>query len=568
MKVFKIIAKLIGIIDDLDKYFFEVQCGNGPVILSVSNAGEFNVPLVSSSSSIAHLSVNIIGKVGTVKRLFGSKVAKVKCSSGCETIDLVYSKATGDQIDVMVKMSYELVTSSVYDAIRHLGNGQGICVSVSFIDTMKEDLSIRVLNDQGTCISTTTIDTLAASSFIILHQEHKSMELSIAGKNSGVITVPIECAVPFVTKIDSYPEGYVLLSVQVVQGAPGRVLCLEDVLIDPPKGEQYVYHIENIRMDVEEEAHFDKTKSSKGVVYGPIVSRLELPSYSQGSGGRCMYALPSAVAVKTPIEEVTPQKTIFDNGIRGLILSQDDPVAPVRVRLSVIRIIDSPKDSEEHFNEGPCGIVLVSAILKEIDRHIIETFDGDIEDDHNTKDGEESPSHLILEREKKQYPWQVPIGGAIDFVADLPLPYMIGDRLTASMILSVIEPPPEEHDADILEDKLEAESQLQAMLLASPRAPVEVTQSLPLLKQAAEMSVESASRSPVGVSKSQTSPQLSLSVGAGGSIIQLLSDELKEKQRVIDRLLDDNQMKAEVIMQILNGFGTYFIMVAVTIEYR
>jgi hypothetical protein len=548
MKLFKIEAKLIGITSDLENYFFEVQCGNGPVVLSASNDGEFSVPHVSSSSSIAHLSVNIIGKVGTVKKLFGSKVAKVKCSAGRETIDLVYSKATGDQIDVMVKITYKLVMASVYDAVRELGNGQGICVSVSFIDTAKEDMSIRVLNEQGTCISMTTIDALTVSSFIVLHHEHKTMELSIAGKNSGVITVPIESDVPFVTKIESFPSGYVLLSVQVVHGHPGRVMCLDDVLIDPPKGEQYVYHIENIRMDVEETARFDQAKPCSGVVHGPIVSRVELPSYSQGSGRRIMYALPATppLPVDDSLEEAeavrVQPKALFDSGMRGLILSEDDPAAPIRTRLSVIRVLDGHRDSDEQVNEGPCGVVLVSAILKEIDRQCIETVV------HADADANEpcSPTQAMLEQ--SGYPWRVAIGGDIDYVADLPeLPYMVGDRLTASVIVSAIEPPPAAVEASEVtdEDKLEAESRLHAMLMSSPRAPVQITESLPLLKQAAEEVDKSVDTQSTGA-HGAVSPQLSLSMGAGGSIIQLLSDELKEKQRVIDRLLDDNSLKAEV----------------------
>ena len=554
MKVLKLLAKLINIHDEFGNYFFEVQCGNGPMVFAPSDAKEIIVPFVSSSATAAHLTVNIIGKVGSVKKLFGSKVAKIKCTNHRETVDMLFAKDTGDQMDAMVKVTYELLPCPMFDAMSHLNHGQGLCVAVTFVDAMKEDLSVRVLNEQGSCLSMGTIDIRTMSVFMILHHEHKKMEVSIAGKNSGVITIPIEDNVPLVTKFDTFPSGYVLISMQLTPPSSGRVLCLDDVLFDAPAHEQYVYHLENIRLGVDDSSSGNVSANSNGVLYGPILSRTEVPQVPTRQTGRVMYVLPrprrkpESIGVEMGLHEKDdePLSLTYDNGIGGFIFSDDSLDTSVHTRLSIIRIITTDVD-DESVREGPCGIVLVSAILKEVDREecpgnvqdssLSPTPTNAVERSSEGKDDKEAWTHRDSSRRAR-----VSIAGEIDYVADLPdLPFLIGDRLAASVFIGVIEPPPvvndlEENDTDLLQ----AESSLEALKNPTPRVAMEPVSMLP---------------APTLLSENPTSPQsrgkadgsaLSVSVGAGGSIVQLLSDELKEKQRVINRLMDDNSAKAEV----------------------
>mmetsp|Transcript_2270 Transcript_2270/g.3482 ORF Transcript_2270/g.3482 Transcript_2270/m.3482 type:complete len:787 (+) Transcript_2270:176-2536(+) len=534
-------SKLINVSREYADCSFEYQCGNSPAIVSSSDpaAPAVCVPLISSSPSAGHLVINVVHRINSEDKIIASRTIKVTSSDQTQEEKFNLDKSSGDALNGTLMVEYKVEECSVLNAMSTLTRGQGLCISANFVGTPSEDLSIRVLDEKGVCVAMTSIIPPRASSFLVLHSELGDLELSVAGKNSGVFQVPFAVNIPMVVKLEAYPSGYILLHVQLLSPGTGRCVTLDTVNLDLPNGDGIIYHLESLLLDTDELAPVNTTAVCAGIVYGPILSRRELPPHPSTVRNKFTYALSNVESSSDGAEEESKKPRVCDSGIRGLVLSPDSADSKVCLRLSVLRVLDSQRSSEETVLEGPCGVLLASCVLREIDRQgvsctgttskNVQELSDDVEQVKEATSGEDCFTCIM--------------GGEIDYVGDnTDTPLAIGDRLSASVVVGYILSNtllPEQPKDD--SQPLPSESLLEDI---SPKCVIEPAR--PVLISSAPTSPQHEDTPQTSMSQSLPPGDSSLSA-AGGSFVQLLSSELREKQRVIDRLLDDSTAKGEII---------------------
>jgi hypothetical protein len=541
-----------------ENIFFEYQCGNGPKFLG--NPFDAVVP-VTTTSAVINLKVALILPSGDK---FESNV-KLRESDEIQSVDI---NIPLQSTNVAIRVSFKFSQGDITHIANILSHGNVISILSSFYNEVPEDLSLRFLSEQGHCVGMTTM-TNTGMAIVVLHHEFENLELSVAGKTFGVCQIPIEFGLPMIVSFEGDSGGSIILCLNSMKR---KCDAFEAISINTVQCEALLnrqldyqsnlaYHLEILLSESQQFVGPNDSLICSGVVTAPLLSRLELPHPPTTFIERTIYSLP---ATKRPSSS-HPLTISLGHGV--LLCPRDVGLGSkgIDLRLSILRLMPlSPHMGQEPnpLNESS-AILLASCLLKETERIPISN------DDKVRVRGESDAINVLF--------W-----GQVDVIRDHPdNPFSIGQKVSISTCLfqlpnqgnvsseaqssSLVEkepmPMPPSHTSPEAENALPSLSEL-ADISHLAQATLELGDSLPIalsVSPSRQVLSTTSSRthlqSPVlhqsgsnllGQSLSESGSGGGGGGGGGGGIIQLLSAELKEKQRIIDRLMNDNALKSEV----------------------
>lgn len=592
MKLLNVSPKIINIPKEYENYFWELQCGNG-VSITYENEGIIEkerilnnkkhlltrLPLLTSLTTITQLTLTILCIIEGDLIILGTKVVKLKdITENIETIEVKMEQFGKDSITVTLSLTYQFVNCSCIELLDFLTTGLTVNTMVNFVGIPREEVSLRILNDKGSCLAVTTIKQQQNSSYLIFNTSLNNLEISIASKSTGVVQMPFDINTPMVLKLDGYPTGYILLSINVTKGYQRETESVRTMILDtisyqsqtssssssssipttavigeesnvittnssesilPPN---FVYHLQTLLIEGEENTPPNPTLLSSGILNGPLISRLEIPKFPPSFGLNSFYTLPTNKLTTQSQDESKSYHLPTD--INGIMITLNEYLTTkLKLRVSILKahqssnvnvyndretMTESSINLDQTVDEGPCGLYFASGVLYETERtsHSLPYAIKHI--DHK---GDESIKYL----------YSCYLEGVIDHVSDM-IPnntFQKGDKITCHVIIySTYIAPTSSLSTELLplKENIENQELLPSMSVLSHIS------SHPEIVTEPELESNSIMRTSLShqsiPNKSEDNSNL--------HVIQVLANQLQEKQRVIDRLLDEGVMKAEV----------------------
>lgn len=506
---------------------------------------------------------------------------------------------------IIISTSYQMITSSCIELLELLTNGITINTLINFIDIPREDISLRILNEKGTCLALSNIKQQQSSSYFIFNPLVTNLEISIASKSTGVIQMPFEINTPMVLKLEGYPTGYILLCINSTHGHKKEIERTRTLLLDTisyysstaaaatnsvtddihshqlkdslpsspltslsstPKEKineiinlpsNIIYHIQNLLLEGDEDISPNPTLLSSGIVYGPLISRLEIPKFSPSFLLNSFYSLPYGQN-EHDITSLTKEIHHLPSNFRGILITENEYLSTkIKLRLSFLRTHDSITGSmattssieSNAIQEGPCGLYLASGVLREIDRT-----------SHSLPESIKHPHGQVdLESDSIKCLFTCYLEGTLDHISqDIPNNFFhIGEKITCHVVIyssnvqqeKITIPELKNNIEDTIDDFLPSVSIL-SHLSTSPEIVEDNFHDTHSIQSSSVMSISDTESQLESQSQSQrrntNTNTHNLHNGPGNDIIQILTNQLYEKQRIIDRLLDEGTMKAEV----------------------
>ena len=238
--------------------------------------------------------------------------------------------------------------------------------------------------------------------------------------------------------------------------------------------------------------------------------------------------------------------------LHGILLTENEYLTTkLKFRLSFLRahhftpsLIESSLATtstveSNAIQEGPCGVYLASGILREVDR-ISHSLPESIKHHPSVEEGEEISSIKCL--------YTCYLEGTLDHIAqDIPDNFFqVGEKITCHVAIysSSLPPTNPQRSEPLSSVEEEVEFLPSVSVLSHLSTSAEVIDD----NEIADTNSTIALNPPRRKSSSTTHTQGSSSDIIGGEIVHVLTNQLNEKQRIIEKLLDDGALKAEVFI--------------------
>jgi hypothetical protein len=329
-----------------------------------------------------------------------------------------------------------------------------------------------------------------------------------------------------------------------------------------------IFHLQNMLLAGEEETPPNPTLLSSGILYGPLISRLEIPKFSSSYLSNSFYSLPpdDPLSGQLTSEEKEKQGSHhrLPTDLHGIMITENEFLTTkLKFRLSFLRThqiaptsssLATASSVDSGIPEGPCGVYLASGILREIDRTSHSLPESIKHLPHPSSSSSSSSTSV-------KCLYSCYLEGTLDHIAeDIPDNFFqVGEKITCHVAIYSASIPPITASQELLEEEenaaefLPSVSVLSHLSTSAEMVTDNDSATLSLFPHLNETPTDPHSNLVSNQLTSQRRKSSSVNGGGGGAgagagaeVIQVLSNQLNEKQRIIERLLDEGAVKAEV----------------------
>lgn len=151
--------------------------------------------------------------------------------SKTRTVTVKFESKTGafDPFEIIV--TYMLVTATLSDLVLDMKHNVCLSIQAKFQGgATAEDLVLRLLDQAEACLGMCIVSPDTSDSTIVLHSDISSSELqlSMAGENSGVSWIPMRWGAPMAWIVPLESRGYILVTAHLMEGKGQSVIHILD----------------------------------------------------------------------------------------------------------------------------------------------------------------------------------------------------------------------------------------------------------------------------------------------------------------------------------------------------
>lgn len=583
MRCLQVTGELKSLPSSFSSWFFTAQCGEGPVVtspLSFSSSSSSLcavaiTPFCSSKIAEGELKLKLFGKRNEAKGesndgekeegkdseeeedndvLITTKSVSVQLNQSSGTSGFFLKKSAGDAIETISTFTHKWITHQMHtDVLASLQCPHlMLAASVSFSNpALREELSLRILNPEGDCLATGKIQASGEMSLLMMisyEYKDKNLDLTVAGANAGVFTTPIVLGSPYVCCIDisdEEKEGHMffnssLLSYKLEGHLQKSAYSFGPICYIPRNSDgaqprstpnNFIFHAEIIRNGSSTTNSTVRMNAiSCGVIDGPVISRKNLPlewfkeneMEKFGYSGTYVLSSSSKESSISSIGTENYQKLDVCNLIYGESLKGQDDKLSVWLSVASVNCNDD-KDGNSHFSSH----AVCSCLLTEVERN--STCSGNESSIGEEPSGRSSADTILLR-------------GCIDEISDIEGPFQKGDILELQCVISCLR-----SNSDCRREsnaQQEKRGSAELLLNSSSSAALEPSSAL-------SQSQHSSTKSLLDELGKLLNKEMSTALddNAEKKVINVIRDELKDKQKIIDRLINENTLKAQTITE-------------------
>jgi len=566
MRSIRVTGELQSLPADYKSWFFTATCGNGPSFRTPTSTdiSGVAVDILFSSPSISEGEIKLelrglrAEKEEEAGVLFATKTVKVPTNKSTHAVDLRLKQSAGDLVNTTAGFVFAWLPPSTHATDLTLLRTPHLAVTVSAAFSHSEaceDLSLRLLNSEGLCLACGSIPATGSSStLLLLSEQHKdqSLELAVAGEAAGVFSIPQALEDPLVVQHCSEEGGKgssLLVSTRMHvhtgnctvgadQQGQSQLLSFGSLRLLPATGDRpfppasmLVCYLETATGE-----HDCPPESSvlAGVVRGPLLSRLDLPPPSTPMrSGQYLLAGRSpppttAKDMATTLQELLEQCP--NNLLYSKQLSSLSANGQMAVRLTILAV---QVESAGGDDDAPCAHLVATCQLSEVSRSSATANN----ESSPPTDGTSDQSIAVLLR------------GVVESVAEVQdSPPLMSKGDTVELACAVL--PVGEAVIKPVDDTPRVSTAVSLKSSHSVKLELEPAQLLDLSDQCSAQGQEGQPNELDPLHRKDEGPKLdNVSTGSEKQLIDVLTNELQEKQRLVDRLLSENNAKSRTIAE-------------------
>ena len=214
-------------------YSLRLQCGRAPELISGKCSGEVVIPFAGHTGPHETLQLAVLSSIDGMYQTMATST--VKMNPGASTTRSVVAKLdskTGAFDPFEVAVSYVLVERSLSDAILDVKHNICLSVEAKFCGTdVQEELVLRLLDLTDKCVGMCTVRPEDSSAVLILNSDitDSELQLSLAGENSGVSWIPMKWGAPVAWVVPLEAGGYIMVTAHLMEGKGLSILEFSNI---------------------------------------------------------------------------------------------------------------------------------------------------------------------------------------------------------------------------------------------------------------------------------------------------------------------------------------------------